>query len=219
MNESARAALESTRRSYEAATLDEASVAADPFAQFARWLDDALAADGLSEPNAMTLATIDAEGGPDARIVLLRGFDARGFTFFTNYASRKGAELAARPRAALLFYWAPLERQVRVEGSVARLSAAESDAYFAQRPRGHRLSAWASPQSRVEPDRAALEAAMREADARFAGVEVPRPEHWGGFRVAGERFEFWQGRRDRVHDRIAYEPETPDGWRILRLAP
>jgi pyridoxamine 5'-phosphate oxidase len=211
--------LAGSRRPYDRAQLDESSVAPDPFAQFAAWLDEALSNDEIVEANAMTLATVDAAGQPDARIVLLRGFDPRGFAFFTNYQSRKGLELAERPRAALLFYWPQLERQVRIEGAVVRLSGEESDAYFAQRPRGHRLSAWASPQSREVGGRAALEAAMHEAEERFAGGDVPRPPHWGGFRVAGERFEFWQGRRDRVHDRIAYERGPSDRWRILRLAP
>jgi len=211
--------LAERRINYERGTLDEGAVAADPFAQFATWLDEALATEGLIEPYAMTVASVDAQGKPDARIVLLRGFDERGFTFFTNYTSRKGEELQANPHAALLFFWAALERQVRIEGAVERLSSAESDAYFAQRPRGHRLSAWASPQSRVVDGRATLEAGMREAEQRFAGVEVTRPDYWGGFRVAGERFEFWQGRRDRVHDRVAYVREASAQWRILRLAP
>jgi pyridoxamine 5'-phosphate oxidase len=211
--------LTDRRINYERGTLDEGAVAADPFAQFATWLDEALATEGLIEPYAMTVASVDAQGKPDARIVLLRGFDERGFTFFTNYASRKGEELQANPHAALLFFWAALERQVRIEGSVERLSPEESDAYFAQRPRGHRLSAWASPQSRVVAGRATLEAGMRDAEERFAGVEVSRPEYWGGFRVAGERFEFWQGRRDRVHDRVVYVREASAQWKILRLAP
>jgi pyridoxamine 5'-phosphate oxidase len=207
------------RVAYGRAALDEDNVAADPFAQFATWLDEALAADGVIEPNAMTLATADESGSPDARIVLLRGFDERGFTFFTNYLSRKGRELDVRPRAALLFFWPQLERQVRIQGDVLRLDPAESDAYFAQRPRGHRLSAWASPQSSRVLDRAWLERAMSDAERRFDGADVTRPPHWGGYRVAGERFEFWQGRRDRVHDRIAYERDPVAGWRILRLAP
>jgi pyridoxamine 5'-phosphate oxidase len=211
--------LRGARVNYQRGVLDETSVPPDPFAQFALWFEGALACDALIEPNAMALATVDAESRPHARSVLLRGFDPRGFTFFTNYASHKGEELAACPHAALLFYWAPLERQVRIEGPVSRLDAAESDAYFAQRPRGHRLSAWASPQSRVVSGRAALEQAMQVAEERFAGQEVPRPEHWGGYRVAGERFEFWQGGQNRVHDRIAYEREAPASWKILRLAP
>jgi len=213
---------------YDRDALDETSVAHDPFAQFSRWLEEALATEGLIEPYAMTVATVDAEAKPDARVVLLRGFDQRGFTFFTNYASRKGTELAAHPFAALLFFWAPLQRQIRIEGRVTKLDAGESDAYFARRPRGHRLSAWASPQSAPVDGRATLEKAMAEAEERFAGVEVPRPEHWGGYRVAGDRFEFWQGRRNRVHDRLAYvkvpsvpaaDPGMQDQWRILRLAP
>jgi pyridoxamine 5'-phosphate oxidase len=204
------------RRSYERAELDEAHAAPEPFAQFARWLDEALAAD-LKEPNAMTVATADAHGRPSARIVLLRGWDERGFVFFTNYESRKGREAEANPYASLLFYWDVLEREVRIDGRIARLEAHESDAYFARRPRGHRLSAWASPQSRVVPDRATLEAAMADAEARFPD-EVPRPPYWGGFRVAPETIEFWQGRRNRVHDRLHYR-RGEGGWLRERLAP
>lgn len=209
-----------TRRrvSYEKGGLEIDAVARDPFAQFGAWFEAVLDAD-LIEPNAMTLATAGSDGQPSARIVLLRGWDARGFVFFTNYDSRKGRDIARAPRAALLFYWAPLERQVRVEGPVERLAAAESDAYFAQRPRGHRLSAWASKQSTVVPDRAYLESQMRAYDERFAGADVPRPAYWGGYRVTPERFEFWQGRRDRVHDRIAYRRTTGDDWTIERLSP
>jgi pyridoxamine 5'-phosphate oxidase len=210
--------IEDARTSYERATLDEDSVAPEPYAQFGLWLDEALGEPGLLEPNAMTVATVGADGRPSARVVLLRGVDERGFVFFTNYESRKGEELDVHPVAALLFFWPNLERQVRVEGLVARLDDAESDAYFARRPRGHRLSAWASPQSRVVAGRAELEAGMRAAEERFAEREVTRPPHWGGFRVAAERFEFWQGRRNRVHDRIAYE-RSAGTWRILRLAP
>jgi pyridoxamine 5'-phosphate oxidase len=204
------------RTSYERDALDEAQTAPEPFAQFGAWLDAALAA-SLKEPNAMTLATADAAGRPTARIVLLRGWDERGFVFFTNYDSRKGRELAANPHASLLFFWDVLERQVRIDGDIERLSAAESDAYFARRPRGHRLSAWASPQSTVVPDRASLEAAMADADARF-GDDVPRPPYWGGYRVIPAAIEFWQGRRNRVHDRIAYR-RADDGWVRERLAP
>jgi len=166
----------------------------------------------------MSLATVSPDGAPTARIVLLRGYDERGFVFFTNYQSRKGRELEASGRAGLLFFWAPLERQVRIDGTVARISPAESDEYFAQRPRGHRLSAWASPQSRVVPNRAALESRMAAEAERFGDGEVPRPDIWGGYRVAPSAFEFWQGRRDRVHDRIAYERDGK-AWRIERLAP
>jgi pyridoxamine 5'-phosphate oxidase len=206
------------RLHYERAELDETSVARDPFEQFRGWYDEARAETTIVEPNAMTLATVGADGRPSARIVLLRGFDERGFAFFTNYESRKGHELGVHPDAALLFYWANLERQVRIEGLVARLDAGESDAYFAQRPRGHRVGAWASPQSRPVADRAALDAAVHAVEERFEGREVERPPFWGGFRVAPVRFEFWQGRRNRIHDRIVYERE-PGAWRILRLGP
>jgi pyridoxamine 5'-phosphate oxidase len=166
----------------------------------------------------MTLATAGERGRPSARIVLLRGWDERGFVFFTNYESRKGGEIAGDPFAALLFFWERLERQVRIEGSIAMLPAAESDEYFARRPRGHQLSAWASAQSRVVSGRAELDAAMADAERRFAGTVVPRPPHWGGYRVAPERIEFWQGRPNRVHDRLVFVRDGA-GWRRERLAP
>jgi pyridoxamine 5'-phosphate oxidase len=202
---------------YEAGTLDEASARRDPFAQFAQWLQDAADA-GIREPAAMTLATASIQGRPSARIVLLRGHDRRGFVFFTNYQSRKGRELEENRRAALVFYWDDVERQLRIEGDVARLEPGESDAYFAQRPRGHQLSAWASQQSAVISDRASLESATHHYDALFAGRPVQRPPYWGGFRVQPLSFEFWQGRADRVHDRILYTRDEDD-WRIARLAP
>jgi len=205
------------RHSYDRDTLDEARAAGEPFAQFRSWIDDALAA-GLLEANAMTLATVDAQGQPAARIVLLRGWDERGFVFFTNYESGKGREIAGRPAAALVFFWSRLERQVRINGRVEKLSGAESDAYFARRPRGHRISAWASPQSAVIPARATLETYMEDVERRFAGVDVPRPPHWGGYRVVPERMEFWQGRPDRAHDRLVYV-RTPAYWKRERLAP
>ena len=207
-----------TRRvTYARESLDEASVAADPFEQFGRWIGEALATPGIVEPNAMSVATVGEGARPSLRIVLLRRWDARGFVFFTNYASRKGTEIAAHPSAALLFWWGALERQVRIEGVVERVSPDESDAYFATRPRGHRLSAWASPQSARVAGKDVLEAAMREADERFAD-DVPRPPSWGGYRVIPASFEFWQGRPNRVHDRVTYRRDG-DVWERARLAP
>ena len=205
------------RVSYERGALDSEHVAADPFTQFGRWLDDALRTPSIVEPNAMTLATVGDDGRPAARIVLLRQWDLRGFVFYTNYDSRKGRELREHPVAALSFWWGELQRQVRIEGSVERVLAVESDAYFSTRPRGHRLSAWSSRQSMPVPDRATLDQALNEAAARFPG-DVPRPPHWGGLRVSPDRFEFWQGRPNRVHDRIAYL-QVDDGWERSRLSP
>jgi len=210
--------FEHARVSYEQGELVEGNVAADPFAQFGAWLGGALATVDLAEPYAMTVATVSADGQPSARIVLLRGFDPRGFVFFTNYESRKGRELEGAGKAGMLFYWAALERQIRIDGTVARIDANESDEYFAERPRGHRLSAWASKQSAVVSDRAFLEAQMAEEDERFKDIEVPRPPYWGGYRLTPHAFEFWQGRRNRVHDRIAYV-RAGDVWRIERLSP
>jgi pyridoxamine 5'-phosphate oxidase len=211
--------IASARMSYERGELDVSSIAADPFAQFRGWFDEARAAD-VREPHAMTLATVNGAGQPAARTVLLRAWDERGFVFFTNYRSRKGSEIAVTPLAALLFFWAPLERQIRIEGKITQVDASESDAYFASRPRGHRLSAWASPQSAVVPDRATLETQMSEYDRTYPGDDVPRPPFWGGYRVQPARFEFWQGRPNRVHDRIVYErPMHNDAWSIVRLAP
>jgi pyridoxamine 5'-phosphate oxidase len=209
--------IRSRRVSYQRGELGVDVVARDPFEQFRAWLDDALRAETIVEPNAMSVSTVGANGRPSARIVLLRQWDARGFVFFTNYESRKGAELTVHPYAAILFWWGALERQIRIEGAVERVLDVESDAYFASRPRGHRLSAWASHQSSVVPDRETLERAIAEADARF-GDEVPRPPFWGGYRVVPDRFEFWQGRPNRVHDRVAYE-RGADGWGIARLSP
>lgn len=206
------------RREYAATALVESGMSTDPFAQLAAWLEEALSRDEIVEPNAMTLATVDAGCKPAARVVLLRGLDERGLTFFTNYESRKAGDLEANADAAVVFYWGALHRQVRVEGTVARIAPAESDAYFASRPRGHRLSAWASPQSRPVADRATLESALQAVEERFADRDVERPPHWGGYRLVPRRFEFWQGRLNRMHDRILYERDDAV-WQISRLAP
>jgi pyridoxamine 5'-phosphate oxidase len=205
------------RIDYGRGTLEEADAAADPVGQFRRWFADVQAA-GIPEPNAMTLATADAAGAPSARVVLLKGFDERGFTFFTNYTSRKAEDLDANPRAALCFYWQPLERQVRVEGVAERVSRAESEAYFRTRPPSAQVGAWVSRQSRAVASRAELEQRERELVERFAGQEVPLPDFWGGYRVVPQRVEFWQGRPSRLHDRIEYA-RSATGWTLRRLWP
>ena len=205
------------RKEYTRAGLAESDVAPDPVEQFRRWFDETLAA-GLHEPNAMTVATATADGRPSARVVLLKGFDERGFVFYTNYDGRKGRELDENPRVALLFYWGELERQVRVEGAVSRVSEGESDAYYASRPRGSRLGAWASEQSRVVEGREVLEGRIGDLEAEYEGREVPRPPFWGGYRIGPEVVEFWQGRENRLHDRIVYRREGA-GWEIRRLQP
>jgi pyridoxamine 5'-phosphate oxidase len=207
------------RREYARARLDEADVSHDPIVEFARWFAEAQEAQ-VTDANAMTVATATAEGLPSARIVLLKAFDERGFVFFTDYRSRKGAELEANPKAALVFYWAELDRQVRITGGVALTSREESERYFRSRPLGSRLGAWASHQSRVIPGRAALEADLREIEARFEDGNVPLPAHWGGYRVVPDAIEFWQGRESRLHDRIRYLREGGGrGWRVERLSP
>lgn len=197
--------------------LDESALAADPLAQLARWLDEAAAA-GMIEPTAMTLATATTDGRPSARIVLYKGPHEGGLTFYTNYESRKGEELAANAHAALVFWWDKLERSVRVEGRVDRLPRAMSEAYARSRPRGSQLGALTSRQSRVVASRAQLEQRLAENEKQLGGKEVPVPENWGGYVLRPERFEFWQGRRDRLHDRLVYRAEGK-GWRVERLEP
>ena len=204
------------RQEYMRESLDETGVARDPFQQFDLWFDAAVKAQ-IPMVNAMTLATVSAAGQPAARIVLLKGVDARGFVFYTDYKSRKGRELTANPAAALLFHWVELERELRIEGRVEKVPASQSDAYFASRPLGSRHAAIASPQSRVMPNRAALEARFADAEERY-GNNARRPSNWGGYRVIPEAIEFWQGRPNRLHDRVLYTRESRS-WKIARLAP
>ena len=204
------------RIDYTSGSLDETEAADNPLDQFRFWFAEA----GRvveRDPNAMTLATVGADGRPSARIVLLRGYGEDGFVFFTNYDSRKGAELAANPHASLLLFWAALERQIRIEGTVSKVSAEESDAYYSLRPVGNRLGAWASPQSREIPSRESLVRRVREFEERF-GSTPPRPENWGGYRLHPDAIEFWQGRSDRLHDRLLYRRHGAD-WTRVRLAP
>jgi pyridoxamine 5'-phosphate oxidase len=211
--------LADLRREYARARLDEADVSHDPLVEFARWFAEAQEAQ-VKDPNAMTLATATAEGKPSARIVLLKGVDERGFVFFTDYRSRKSGELEANPRAALVFYWAELDRQVRITGGVSLTTREESERYFKTRPLGSRLGAWASHQSQVIPGRVALEADLREIEERFGDGDVPLPPHWGGYRVVPDTIEFWQGRESRLHDRIRYVREAGGkGWKVGRLSP
>jgi pyridoxamine 5'-phosphate oxidase len=204
------------RQEYMRSGLSEDDAGADPLRLFSGWLEEAVRA-GLPLPNAMTLATVSAEGAPDARIVLLKGLERGGFAFYTNYASRKARQLEARPAACLVFQWSGLERQVRIEGAVEKVAPEESDAYFASRPLGARLSAWASAQSAPVASRRVLENSMEEARKRH-GDAPPRPPTWGGYRVIPQRLEFWQGRADRLHDRLLYT-RSHGGWKIERLAP
>jgi pyridoxamine 5'-phosphate oxidase len=204
------------RQEYMRTGLHERDLSPDPFAQFGGWFGEALNS-GVVLPNAVTLATTTSKGRPSARTVLLKEFDARGFVFYSNYRSRKGRELAENPQAMLLFCWEELERQVGIEGRVEKVSAAESDAYFASRPLGSRLSAVISPQSEPVTDRESLERKLEEASKRWRDAPS-RPAHWGGYRLAPDRFEFWQGRKDRLHDRLCYR-KTGNAWKIERLAP
>jgi pyridoxamine 5'-phosphate oxidase len=206
------------RRSYTQKTLNETDTHADPFVQFEQWFQEAVNSQ-LLEPNAMTLATVDAQGQPSARIVLLKGFDQQGFVFFTNYDSYKGQALAQQPKAGLLFAWLELERQVRIEGQVSKIDAAESLAYFQSRPRSSQVGAWTSPQSQVLSDRSELDTRQAEVEAHFSGQEtLPLPPFWGGYRVQPRLFEFWQGRESRLHDRIQYQLRDGE-WERQRLAP
>jgi pyridoxamine 5'-phosphate oxidase len=204
------------RKSYLSGELDEENVGIDPMSMFAEWMAAAVEA-GIEEPNGMALATASVDGVPAVRIVLLRGFDERGFVFYTNYESAKGQDLLANPRAAATFWWQPLDRQVRIGGHVEKVARQESQTYFDSRPRGHQLSAWASPQSRVINGRGELEARAEEVEALFPG-EVPLPDFWGGYRLIPERIEFWQGRENRLHDRFAFH-RRQGAWTVARLAP
>jgi pyridoxamine 5'-phosphate oxidase len=210
--------LAELRREYSLHSLDIGDVAAEPIAQFRRWFDDARAAE-IIEPNAMTLATCSPEGTPSARIVLLKDVSDAGFVFFTQYRSRKGQELEANPRVALVFFWKEIERQVRIVGTALRVTDAENAAYFAQRPRGARLGAWASHQSTIIQNRNTLEAEALRAEARFAKNDVPCPPYWGGYRVSPSEVEFWQGRPNRLHDRLRYRRNDEGQWVIERLQP
>ena len=206
------------RRNYAQRSLDQPDLDPDPFAQFDRWMRDAVETQ-LLEPNAMSLATVGEAGAPSLRTVLLKGFDRRGFVFFTNYASAKARDLAANPAVALLFPWLPLERQVTVTGRAERISAAESLKYFLSRPRDSQIGAWASRQSEIITTRSLLEAKFAEMRAKFSAGEVPLPSFWGGYRVTPATFEFWQGRPNRLHDRFLYARQADDTWTIERLMP
>lgn len=206
------------RRDYSLKTLNETEVTENPFQQFADWWQQAIESE-IDEVNAMTLATASLEGVPSARIVLLKGYDDKGFVFYTNYESAKGQELAENPRASLLFFWKELERQVRITGLVEKVSAKENDEYFLSRPTGSQIGAWASPQSHVIENRSWLENKVKELEAKFSMEQLTRPFHWGGYRVKPVIIEFWQGRSSRLHDRIQYTLQENNSWKVERLAP
>ena len=205
------------RKDYRMKSLLESDAATDPFAQFGHWWLEAVESK-IDEVNAMTLATASADGFPSARIVLLKGYDRNGFVFFTNYHSQKGQEIAANPKACLLFFWKELERQVRIDGSIEKISAEESEVYFQSRPVGSRIGAWCSPQSTVIPDRSVLDKNVEFYSNKFNAQIVPRPDHWGGYIVKPTAIEFWQGRTSRLHDRLRYT-KVADNWKLERLAP
>lgn len=207
------------RKDYTRQRLEEADALASPIDMFRIWLDEALNTPAIIEPNAMTLATVSAAGKPSARVVLLRGYDARGFCFYTNYESRKGQEIAQTGAAALVFWWGALERQIRIEGDVEKVTAEESDTYYNSRPWGSRLGAWVSEQSTVLDGRGVLEDRLAEYTAKYEGIDPPRPPHWGGYRLVPTMIEFWQGGLHRLHDRLRYAQEEDGKWRIERLSP
>jgi pyridoxamine 5'-phosphate oxidase len=210
--------LADLRKEYSLAGLAEKDLAKDPFRQFEKWFQEAEAAK-IPEPNAMTLATATREGRPSARTVLLKGLDGRGFVFYSNYESRKGREIAANPQVTLVFPWIAIERQVIIEGTLTKVAREESEAYFYSRPRASQLGAWVSQQSSIITGRAVLEEAMKALEKKYAGLEVPAPPNWGGWRVAPETVEFWQGRRSRLHDRLRYRRGKDGEWTVERLAP
>jgi pyridoxamine 5'-phosphate oxidase len=217
MNKSA--SLADIRKNYSLKELSKSSVLSDPVMQFELWLNEALASD-LEEATAMVLSTASADGKPSSRVVLLKGIEKGCFIFFTNYESRKGRQLLENPFAAITFFWPGLERQVRIEGKISKVPEYVSDTYFHSRPMGSQIGAWASPQSQAVVNREALEMAEKEFASKFAGiVEIPRPSHWGGFQLEADYLEFWQGRPNRLHDRIAYEKQPTGGWHLMRLAP
>jgi pyridoxamine 5'-phosphate oxidase len=210
--------ISNQQKVYKLSGLVENDLDPNPFVQFGKWYQQAAAAN-LAEPNAMTLATATKDGLPSARMILLKGFDENGFVFYTNYESQKGRELAENPNAALVFYWAELERQIRIAGAVSKVSRAESESYFNSRPAGSRLGAWASRQSRVIPSRETLEEQLKELEAEYQDREAPTPPFWGGYRLSPQAFEFWQGRPDRLHDRLRYTRQADGRWVIERLSP